>query len=216
QELLEQEQLSTDAQQTIKDFLGDSSQALISAFNAGDEQAAPRLIRELLDRHGTGRLLFRNTRAAISGFPERKLHPAPLPKPEQYQDNPADLHAQLYPDLYTNGPNTLITEAAPESSDEQHWWQFDSRVDWLLDTLKELKQKKVLVICAHAETALDLGDALRIRSGIPATTFHEGMSIIERDRAAAWFAEEEFGAQVMFCSEIGSEGRNFQFSHHIL
>src|SRR5699024_1145696 len=143
QELLEQEQLSTDAQQTIKDFLGDSSQALISAFNAGDEQAAPRLIRELLDRHGTGRLLFRNTRAAISGFPERKLHPAPLPKPEQYQDNPADLHAQLYPDLYTNGPNTLITEAAPESSDEQHWWQFDSRVDWLLDTLKELKQKKV-------------------------------------------------------------------------
>ena len=215
-ELLEQEQLSSTAQHTIESFLGDDSQALISAFNAGDEHAAPRLVRELLDRHGTGRLLFRNTRAAISGFPKRKLHPAPLACPEQYQNNPIELHAQLYPDLYSNGPATLTIEATTASSSEQHWWQFDPRVDWLLETLKSLKQKKVLVICAHAETALDLGDAMRIRSGIPATTFHEGMNIIERDRAAAWFAEEEFGAQVMFCSEIGSEGRNFQFSHHLV
>ncbi|MGQ7171095.1 hypothetical protein ACUOCP_32930, partial [Escherichia sp. R-CC3] len=41
------------------------------------------------------------------------------------------------------------------------------------------------------------------------------MSIIERDRAAAWFAEEDTGAQVLLCSEIGSEGRNFQFASHI-
>ncbi len=38
------------------------------------------------------------------------------------------------------------------------------------------------------------------------------MSILERDRAAAYFADEEFGAQVLICSEIGSEGRNFQFA----
>ncbi|HHH7389356.1 TPA: helicase-related protein, partial [Escherichia coli] len=62
----------------------------------------------------------------------------------------------------------------------------------------------------------DLEDALRVRSGIPATVFHEGMSILERDRAAAYFADEEFGAQVLICSEIGSEGRNFQFSHHLV
>ncbi len=215
-ELLDQQQLSASAEKTIQDFLGDNSQTLISAFNAGDDQAASRLIRELLDRHGTGRLLFRNTRAAISGFPERKLHAAALPCPEQYLNNPVDLHAQLYPELYAGGPTTLTTEDSDDSSSEQHWWQFDPRVDWLLETLKGLKQEKVLVICAHAETALDLGDAMRIRSGIPATTFHESMSIIERDRAAAWFADDEFGAQVMFCSEIGSEGRNFQFSHHLV
>ncbi len=215
-ELLEQEQLSSTAEATIQTFLGDSSQALISAFNTGDSQAAPRLIRQLLDRHGTGRLLFRNTRAAISGFPERKLHAAPLPCPEQYATHPVDLHAQLYPELYAGGPSSLALDETEDSGAAQHWWQFDPRVDWLLATLKELKQEKVLVICAHADTALDLGDALRIRSGIPATTFHEGMSIIERDRAAAWFADDEFGAQVMFCSEIGSEGRNFQFSHHLV
>ena len=37
---------------------------------------------------------------------------------------------------------------------------------WLIDTLKMLKRTKVLVICAHAETAMDLEDALRVRSGI--------------------------------------------------
>jgi ATP-dependent helicase HepA len=79
-----------------------------------------------------------------------------------------------------------------------------------------LKRTKVLVICAHAETAMDLEDALRVRSGIPATVFHEGMNILERDRAAAYFADEEFGAQVLICSEIGSEGRNFQFAHHLV
>ena len=211
-ELLDQEQLSAAAEQTIAEFLGADSQALISAFNSGDKHAAPRLIRELLDRHGTGRLLFRNTRAAISGFPERKLHATALAYPAQYLNNPADLHAQLYPEIYVDGP----LDESEEDESLQFWWRFDPRVDWLLDTLKGLKQEKVLVICAHAQTALDLGDAMRIRSGIPATTFHEGMSIIERDRAAAWFADDEFGAQVMFCSEIGSEGRNFQFSHHLV
>ena len=211
-ELMDQDTLTASAEATIQEFLGDSSQVLISAFNAGDAQAAPRLIRELLDRHGTGRLLFRNTRAAISGFPERQLHAAPLAYPAQYLSNPAELHAQLYPEMYVGGP----TDESQETESEQFWWRFDPRVDWLLETLKNLKQEKVLVICAHAETALDLGEALRVRSGIAATTFHEGMSIIERDRAAAWFADDEFGAQVMFCSEIGSEGRNFQFSHHLV
>ena len=173
-ELMDQDSLTAGAEATIQDFLGESSQALISAFNAGDAQAALRLIRELLDRHGTGRLLFRNTRAAISGFPERQLHAAPLAYPAQYLSNPAELHAQLYPEMYVGGP----IDESQETESEQFWWRFDPRVDWLLETLKNLKQEKVLVICAHAETALDLGEALRIRSGIAATTFHEGMSII--------------------------------------
>jgi ATP-dependent helicase HepA len=42
------------------------------------------------------------------------------------------------------------------------------------------------------------------------------MSIVERDRAAAFFAHNEEGSQVLICSEIGSEGRNFQFAHHLI
>lgn len=65
-----------------------------------------------------------------------------------------------------------------------------------------LKQFQVLVVRAHAgRPSPRLEDALhRLRSGISATVFHEGMSILERDRAAAYFADEEFGAQVLICS----------------
>jgi ATP-dependent helicase HepA len=42
------------------------------------------------------------------------------------------------------------------------------------------------------------------------------MGIVERDRAANYCAQSEDGAQVLICSEIGSEGRNFQFAHHLV
>ncbi|KPX38848.1 RNA polymerase-associated protein RapA [Pseudomonas savastanoi pv. glycinea] len=208
QELLDKGKLSAEAQETIHGFLGAEGDSLLAAVNTGDDEAKARLIRELLDRHGTGRVLFRNTRAAVQGFPERKLHQYPLPCPVEYLELPVGEHADLYPEV--------SFQSQPEVSEEERWWRFDPRVDWLIDTLKMLKRVKVLVICDHAETAMDLEDALRVRSGIPATVFHEGMNILERDRAAAYFADEEFGAQVLICSEIGSEGRNFQFSHHLV
>ncbi|MEO6680951.1 MAG: RNA polymerase-associated protein RapA, partial [Pseudomonas sp.] len=208
QELLDKGRLSPEAHKTIHGFLGNEGEALLTAVNDGDAEASARLVRELLDRHGTGRVLFRNTRAAVQGFPERNLHPYPLPCPDEYLELPLGEHAELYPEV--------SFQAQPDANEEERWWKFDPRVEWLIDQLKMLKRTKVLVICAHAETAMDLEDALRVRSGIPATVFHEGMNILERDRAAAYFADEEFGAQVLICSEIGSEGRNFQFSHHLV
>ncbi|MFW9080285.1 RNA polymerase-associated protein RapA [Pseudomonas sp. P2757] len=208
QELMDKGRLSPAAHKTIHGFLGNEGEALLTAVNDGDAEASARLVRELLDRHGTGRVLFRNTRAAVQGFPERKLHPYPLPCPDEYLELPLGDHAELYPEV--------SFQAQPDASEEERWWKFDPRVEWLIDQLKMLKRTKVLVICAHAETAMDLEDALRVRSGIPATVFHEGMNILERDRAAAYFADEEFGAQVLICSEIGSEGRNFQFAHHLV
>ncbi|MDV7210609.1 RNA polymerase-associated protein RapA [Azotobacter beijerinckii] len=209
QELLDQGRLSERAHEVIHGFLGAEGEALLAAVSDGDIQASARLTRELLDRHGTGRVLFRNTRAAVQGFPERQLHPYPLPSPDEYLELPVGEHADLYPEV-------SFQAQQEDASEENRWWRLDPRVEWLIDTLKMLKKVKVLVICAHAETAQDLEDALRVRSGIPATVFHEGMSILERDRAAAYFADEEFGAQVLICSEIGSEGRNFQFAHHLV
>ena len=72
------------------------------------------------------------------------------------------------------------------------------------------------MIAACANTTMDLAEWLHSKKGIHAAVFHEGLSIIERDRAAAYFADLEFGTQVLICSEIGSEGRNFQFAHHLV
>ena len=72
------------------------------------------------------------------------------------------------------------------------------------------------MIAASADTVLDLATRLKETFGIHAAVFHEGMSIVERDRAAAFFADSASGSQVLICSEIGSEGRNFQFAHHLV
>ena len=164
-------------------------------------EAPADLIEQILDRHGTGRVLFRNTRAAVEGFPRRVLHRHPLPAPDQYRHSSVDLDSGLYPEL-------------PYLDDS--WLSFDPRVSWLETTLKRLRPAKALVICAHAETAVALEHYLHLRAGIRSAAFYEGLSIIERDRAAAYFADESGGAQTLVCSEIGSEGRNFQFAHHLI
>ena len=162
---------------------------------------AAALIEQILDRHGTGRVLFRNTRSAVAGFPQRVLHHYPLAAPEQYTLAQVDLHERLYPE---------------QSYIDDSWLSFDPRVLWLEQTLKQLRPAKVLIICANAATAVALEHHLHLRSGIRSCAFYEGLSIIERDRAAAYFADETNGAQTLVCSEIGSEGRNFQFAHHLI
>ena len=167
-----------------------------------DPQTPPDvLIEQILDRHGTGRVLFRNTRAAVAGFPDRILHRHPLAVPEEYSLAQPDFDEQLHPER-------------PYFDDS--WLAFDPRVAWLEQTLKQLRPAKVLVICAYAETAVALEHHLQMRAGIRSAAFYEGLSIIERDRAAAYFADEVNGAQTLVCSEIGSEGRNFQFAHHLI
>ena len=157
------------------------------------------LVSKLLDRHGTGRVFLRNTREAIKGFPERKLHAQSLACPE--------LYASL------SGKQTLFPEMETTGDD---WLKQDPRVKHIITLLTELKSEKVLVICAHADTAINLEKYLQLKMGIRCAAFYEGLSIIERDRAAAYFADTEGGAQILVCSEIGSEGRNFQFAHHLV
>ena len=41
-------------------------------------------LNHLLDRHGTGRVLYRNTRSAVKGFPDRQLNEYSLETPGQY------------------------------------------------------------------------------------------------------------------------------------
>jgi ATP-dependent helicase HepA len=193
--------------------------ALLAATQSEDrehaQQAREQLVDWLLDRHGTGRVLFRNTRSAVKGFPERSLHKHPLPVPEAYSQilEPAEQSGETGAQLRLC-PELLYQSL--ETGNSERWTAFDPRVTWLCEQLRTLRPHKVLIITASAETSMDLAEWLHSKKGIHAAMFHEGMSIIERDRAAAYFADMEFGTQVLICSEIGSEGRNFQFAHHLV
>ncbi|GIU16313.1 RNA polymerase-associated protein RapA [Shewanella colwelliana] len=183
------------------------------------QNAREELLQELLDRHGTGRVLYRNSRASVKGFPTRIFNAHPQAMPTQYV-TAAKVSAMMggQSDLQAKVKQALSPEKLYQAfeSDSASWWKFDPRVDWLIDFLKSHRSKKVLIIASQAETALSLEEALRTREGIQATVFHEGMSIIERDKAGAYFAQETGGAQALICSEIGSEGRNFQFASHLV
>ncbi|NJI11606.1 RNA polymerase-associated protein RapA [Aeromonas veronii] len=212
QELLDGETLSDEARQTLASQL--------EGLDLSDAAARQQAVAKLLDQHGTGRVLFRNSRANIQGFPERHLNVYPMPLPEQYKTaikvmgmmggNGGDLQTRALRYLY---PEKIFQQF---EGDNATWTQFDPRVEWLLELLLSARQQKVLVICSEAATAIALEEALRTREGIRGAVFHEGMSILERDKASAYFAQQEGGAQVLLCSEIGSEGRNFQFASHLV
>jgi ATP-dependent helicase HepA len=173
----------------------DIPQLLAKTENDADRK---KLIKAIVDRHGTGRILFRNTRKIIAGFPQRKLHSYPLDCPSLYQAETSTLWPEIN---FLNNPE---------------WLKEDPRVHFLEQLLKKLKQEKILLICAHKKTVTELEEYLRLRKGIRSSVFHEDMSIMERDRSAAYFSDNDEGAQILLCSEIGSEGRNFQFSHHLV
>ena len=180
QSLLSEKPLSADEKNHISDLLNERDvEPLFKALachNDEEKQAARQeLIQNLIDRHGTSRILFRNTRQGVKGFPHRVYH--------------------------------QVTIDATE---------VDEKIHWLIDFLKSHRNEKILVICKTAQTAIQLEQILREKEAIRSAVFHERMSIIERDRAAAYFADTDNGAQVLLSSSIGSEGRNFQFACHLV
>ncbi|TLU67326.1 RNA polymerase-associated protein RapA [Thalassotalea litorea] len=216
--------LTENQQQALKQLISEKDiSAELAAINRNDENSdtiKAELVDQLLDRHGTGRILFRNSRNTIKGFPKRKLIATPLPLPEAYDECIQAFISEADTDelLTSSRCKYLFT---PEcfyqlNSTESAWVDIDPRVDYLMELLNQDRKAKVLVICAQAQTAKDIEEALRVKEGIRAAVFHEGMSIFERDKAAAYFAQEEDSAQVLLCSEIGSEGRNFQFAHQLV
>jgi len=179
--LISGQQLDSGEQERLKKLLQqDNVDSLLQQVNETDSNAREELIRLLLDHHGTGRILFRNSRQTVQGFPDRQHYGYPL-----------------------NGEESADLQNSPY-------------LHWLVEKLKALGDEKALLICKRAETVIQLEQLLRLHVGHAAAVFHEGMSIVERDRAAAFFADEESRAQVLICSEIGSEGRNFQFVRHLI
>jgi len=168
----------------------------------GRPGARAALLRTLLDQHGPGRVVFRNTRAAMTGFPGRKFCPAPL----TVESNLTQL-ARIACEL--------LAEDAGTDDGIRYAFREDPRLEWLVDFLKARRDAKVLLICKSQRKAVALDAALQEKIKVKSGLFHEGLALVQRDRNAAWFAETD-GAQLLICSEIGSEGRNFQFAHHLV
>lgn len=161
--------------------------ALASRLNAADTLTDAALLHQLLDHYGPAQAMFRNRRAQVLGLTERRVQPAALP------GLPAG----------SDGFNSSGITAT------------DPRLNWLGQLISN-SSDKFLVICHTAAAALTVEKHLSLRLGLKTSCFHEGLDLIARDRSAAYFADPDHGAQALICSEIGSEGRNFQFAHQLV
>ena len=185
--------------------LNEEQQNLLNSLPGMDiEGLSPKeILSALLDRHGPGRVIFRNTRASIPGFPGRKAHLIPL-QPERDSEI-----------CYQRVEEEFREDAGLSKQRETMDLQHDPRVQWVANWLEDHPDSKLLLICTTQKKALAIEDALRLETSARCGIFHEGLTLVQRDRNAAWFAEDD-GARLLICSEIGSEGRNFQFVHDLV
>lgn len=151
----------------------------IKSFSSHQE-----IINALIDRHGTGRIYFRNTREHLEKFklffPKRKLHDYPLNIDGQVNDKTV----------------------------------FKAKMNELFKLLNNSDNDKILLLVHSKVLVQKISIALKKETSLPIAMFHSGQSLMERDRQAAYFADNE-GARILLCTEIGSEGRNFEFAHHL-
>ncbi len=207
EKLLEGSPLATHDTDLLDAMLGKDEEelgTLLARVRQQDERAAQRLVDKLIDRHGTGRVMIRNRRAVVGGFPQR------LPRLERIEAETHDpaLDGELLAEF-------LADAGVADHLEPAHDYSRDPRLEWLLATLDALAPHKLLLLCRSRAKVQALEDALRTRSGVAVARFHEGMSLLQRDRNAAWFAQPD-GARLLIASEIGAEGRNFQFAQHLL
>lgn len=200
--LVEGTRLTTAEIQILEKIIPDDLEQAESDLNktlVQNEKLRTKFIEDVIDRFGTGRAVFRNTRAAMTGFPKRVAHLIPLKsEPESLKQITTEFNAQF-------------KSAARSKYD----YLTDPRITWLVRHLKKHRSEKVLLICRSIEQVLAIEIALRKQMQVNLALFHEKLSLLQRDRNAAWFARED-GARILICSEIGSEGRNFQFAHQLV
>jgi ATP-dependent helicase HepA len=156
------------------------SQEEFNSFNDHEE-----IVQTLIDRFGTGRNYFRNSRSNLENysrlFNERVLHPYPL-------------------------------EITGKITDKE---VFNAKALTVLEIIKKYPDNKILVLCHSKVIVLKLIQELKLIENFKIATFHSDQSLMERDRQAAYFADDE-GANILVSTEVGSEGRNFEFSSHLI
>ena len=207
-EIHETKKVSSSVKQQLKKLFPDDPD-LQSSLESADQTS--EIVRALVDRHGTGRALFRNRRARIKGFPKRTLITIPLKPSETYMSRFSKAKIDTWDELklmdLATGRDTNRFELDSEA--------LDPRFLWIAEFVKTLGSEKALIICANRERVVRLSSFLNEMTGMETSMFHEKLSVIERDQQAARFADHP-KCQVLVSSEIGGEGRNFQFAHKLI
>ncbi len=192
------------------------------------------MLAHLSETYSLSDRLIRNRRAVVGGFSARALHvhrvvlqPDELEAREavlallakdgsvrgaalanlvrRLESSPAAFHAALKSNKALLGVKATLPDK-------------DAKFAAFVQVLKGIWAKepraKVLVFTEARDTLESLQTKLR-HGQIDALAYHGDIDLAERDRQVARFRDPN-GPKVLLSTEVGGEGRNFQFAHHLV
>ena len=214
-------------------------QALAKRFPEDTRLAALKdrdaLLQHLAETYSLSDRLVRNRRAVVGGFSTRRLHRHLVALPAEELGVRDAALAALAGGTLRGAPlgNVLRRlESSPAAfagavkanpvlkgqSDALRLPTRDAKFVAFLGVLRGIWKTepaaKVLVFTESRDTLEALQSELG-REGVEALGYHGDLPLLERDRQVARFRDAE-GPRVLLCTEVGGEGRNFQFAHHLV
>ncbi len=192
------------------------------------------MLLHLAETYSLSDRLIRNRRAVVGGFSSRKLHvhAVELGK-DELKARDAALE-QLAKDGTVRGAALANLVRRLESSPAAFLGALrnnkalaglklslpdkDAKFAAFSKVLKGIwarePRAKVLVFTEASDTLHALQSKLR-NDSIEALAYHGDLALAERDRQVARFRDPD-GPKVLLSTEVGGEGRNFQFAHHLV
>lgn len=194
-----------------------------------EEQDPEALLGYLSETYSLSDALVRNRRAVVGGFSSRRLHRHRVELTEkELQAREVALDAARKSGLkgaplanllrrLESSPAAFL-DAARSLENVPALTGRDAKFNAFLEVLREVWTQepgaKVLVFTEARATLEWIRDELR-KENLEALGYHGDLPMVERDRQVARFRDPE-GPKILICTEVGGEGRNFQFAHHLV
>jgi ATP-dependent helicase HepA len=212
--------------------------ALASKFPGDEvlkgERPHEEVLEHLAETYSLSDKLVRNRRAEVGGFSARKLHRHPVKQTKEEKDAREEALETLAkhggvkgaalsgllrrlessPAAFLAATETTKALAGTRVTLPTRDGKYQAFAGVLEGIWAKEKTAKVLVFTESRETLEAV--QLRLREdGVEALAYHGDLPLVERDRQVARFRDPD-GPRVLLCTEVGGEGRNFQFSHHLV
>ncbi len=188
------------------------------------------LLAHLAETYSLSEALIRNRRARVGGFSARRLHRHVVEPPEselvardavlgavrsgsvrgaalagllRRLDSSPAAFAQAASGVLPSPPTLPARDA-----------KYLALRALLADIWEDEPEAKVLLF-TEALATLESLRSLLSGDGVEALGYHGDLPLVERDRQVARFRDPD-GPRLLLCTEVGGEGRNFQFAHHLV
>jgi len=188
------------------------------------------LLAHLAETYSLSEALIRNRRARVGGFSARRLHRHVVEPPDtELVARDAVLGAvrsgsvrgaalagllrrlDSSPAAFAQAASSVLPSPPALPARDAKYLALRA----LLDDIWEGEPEAKVLLFTEALATLESLRSLLSADGVEALGYHGDLPLVERDRQVARFRDPD-GPRLLLCTEVGGEGRNFQFAHHLV